>query len=718
MDHFPCFPSGRIRNVALVGHTGVGKTTVAEALLAHTGAVTRMGRVEDGTTVCDHEPEEISHCLTVGLSLAPCIVPNGASGAVKVNVIDTPGYADFMGEVAAAMSVVDAVVVVVSAVDGVEVQTEAVWRMAEQARLPRIIVVNKLDRDRADFDRVLADLRDRFGAGVAPLELPIGSESAFRGVVDLLADVAITYRAATSSGGQGAPASFTGETGDIPEDLAATEHSVHEALVEGIVVGDDALTERYLDGDVLSFEELEAHLADGVAAASVFPVVCTSATTGIGIDRLATLLVELCQAPTARPPARIAAGDTTRDVSCDSAGPPLARVFKTIIDPYVGRLSLCRSLSGTLRPDLVLVNPRTHADERLHLIEALRGRETLPVTQVDAGDLFAVAKLGDTRTGDTLAPKGSPVLVVSPVAPETEPPSLAIAIRPRAKGDEDKLMSSLQRLIDEDGTLSVRRDDETHQTILTGVGEMHLTIVLQRLHRKFGVDVERVEVLIPYRETISRSSTAEGRYKKQTGGHGQFGVATIRIDPLPRGEGFSFVDEVVGGAIPRQYIPAVAKGVAEAMAQGGAFGYPVVDVAVTCLDGKHHPVDSSELSFTMAGSLGFRDALAQASPVLLEPISSVVVSIPASVQGDVIGDLNARRGRVQGTEMDADGNQVVHALVPAAELTRYAVDVRSMTGGRGRFRAVHHHYDIAPSHVADHVAATRDLSRSQGVHSA
>jgi elongation factor G len=702
------FDSEQIRNVALIGHTGVGKTTLVEAILTHTGAIRRAGRVEEGTTVCDHEPEEIAHHMTMGLSLAPSVVEGSVVGTVKLNLVDTPGYADYTAEVAAALAVVDLAVVVVSAVEGIQIRTEIAWDMAAQADLPRIILITQLDRERADFDGVLAELRATFGAGVAPLELPIGSQSEFRGVIDLLSDTAVTYPADGST--------TTGTTGPLPADLVATEHAIHETLVEGIVVGDDDLMERYLDGDTLSFEELEASLAGGVASATVFPVICASSTTGVGIDRLATILAELCPSPAVRPPALVSAGDIESDVACDPDGPPLVRVFKTMTDPYVGRLSLCRLLSGTVRPDVVLTNVRSHSDERLHTIETLRGKEAVPVPEVVAGDLFAVPKLSEAATGDTLAPRNMPVSVLSPRFPDPDPPALSIAIHPRTKADEDKMMSSLHRLLQEDPALSVRRDDETHQTILEGAGETHVAVALERLARKFGVAVERDDLLVPYRQTITRTVEAEGRYKKQTGGHGQFGVVSLRMTPLPRGEGFSFANEVVGGAIPRQYIPAVEKGVLEAMDQGGTLGCPVVDVAITCLDGKHHAVDSSEMSFKMAGILGFREALAKAAPVLLEPISRVEVTVPADLQGDVLGDLNARRGRVLGSDVDPRGNQIVVALVPVAELARYAVDLRSLTSGRGRFRRRHDHYDVVPSHLTASIAPSASGAGAARVH--
>jgi elongation factor G len=683
----PSYPPSRIRNVALVGHNGAGKTTLVEALLLATGAIPRAGRVDDGSTVSDFEPEEIKRHMSISLSLAPATV-----GDVKLNLIDTPGYADFFGEVRAACSVADLVVVVVSAVEGVEAQTEAAWQLAAELGLPRLVFINKLDRERASFDRTLSGLQERFGAGIAPLELPVGEEAGFRGIADLLTDTALIYEGGTPS-----------ETA-IPDDLAAVEHEVREQLVEGIVVGDDTLTERYLEGDMPSTAELEATLASGVAQGLVFPVVCGSATTGVGIDRLATLLSEIAPAPDARPPAVVRAGDTDQEVPCDPQGQPLARVFKTISDPYVGKISLLRVLSGTIRPDTVLTNPRSHSDERLHVLQLLRGKEATPVNEAQAGDLVAVPKLSDTATGDTLAPKGTPVLAPRP---EPEPVALAVAIRPKSKGDEDKLMTGLHRLQDEDPTLSVERVDETHQTILRGTGETHLAVSAERLHRKFGVEVETEDVRIAYRETISKAADAEGRYKKQTGGHGQFGVATIRIEPLERGEGFHFVDQVVGGAIPKQYIPAVEKGILESMSQGGVFGYPVVDVQAVCLDGKYHAVDSSEMSFKMAGSLAFREAMAKAVPVLLEPISLIEITVPASMQGEILGDLNARRGRVQGTDSADGGRQVISALVPTSEIQRYAVDLRSLTGGRGRFAARHDHYDVVPSNLAERMVKAK-----------
>ncbi|HMD46532.1 MAG TPA: elongation factor G [Acidimicrobiales bacterium] len=685
----PSLSPSSIRNVALVGHHGAGKTTIAEALLAAAGTIPRQGLVDKGTTVCDFEPEEVARQLSVSLAIAPITLDG-----TKVNVLDTPGYADFSADLMAGLALSDLAVVVVSATDGVQAQTEDAWRAAAALGLPRIIVVNKLDRERADFERVLAEVRAAFGAGVAPVELPIGTEANFRGVIDLLDDKATLYPL-----GSGPP--VEGTEGPIPEELAVTEHEVHEQLVEGIVVGDDDLMTRYLEGETISRDELETTLASGVASGSVFPVLCCSALTGVGIDRLARLLVELAPSPDRRPPTTVLAGEGTTEVAPDPAGQPLLVVAKTYSDSHAGRISLCKVLSGTLKPDTVLTNPRVRADERLHVLEVLCGKDASPVGEAVAGDFVAVPRLTSTRTGDTLAPKGTPVTVP---LPDPEPPALSVAVHPASRADDDKLMSALGRLCEEDTALSITRNDETHQTVLGVAGEVHLAVTIERLARKFGVSVEREDILIPYRETITGSADAEGKHKKQSGGHGQFGVCHLKVEPLGRGEGFVFHDAVVGGAIPRQYIPAVEKGVVETMAQGGVFGFPVVDVAVTCDDGKYHSVDSSEMSFKMAAALAFRTALADAGPVLLEPVSRLEVTIPADLQGDVMGDLHSRRARIQGTDPGSDGQQTVTAFVPTAELARYAVDLRAITGGRGRFRAEHDHYDVVPDHLVSSIS--------------
>jgi elongation factor G len=666
------YPTANVRNVALVGHHGAGKTTLAEALLFMSGALNRMGSVDAGTTVCDFDEEEHRRKLSVSLALAP-IEHEGH----KLNFLDTPGYADFVGDVAAALEVADLALFVVSAVDGVEVQTEIAWKMAEERALPRAVFVNKLDRERASFEMVLGQLKERFGAGIAPLQLPIGSEESLRGVVNLLADVAYTY----SDG------SATGTEAAIPPEMQDEEHAVHEQLVEGIVVADDALMERYLAEETIDVAELKKALAVGIAQGSVFPVLCGSATRLVGIDRLATFLVEEAPAPR------------------EADGPTAAYVFKTIVDPYVGRVNLFKVLSGTVTVDQHLLNGRSGADERLHQIFSIRGKEQLEQKQMAAGDIGAVAKLNDTATGDVLAERGANPAIDRIPQPA---PVLALAIKARNKGDEDKLANALHRLLDEDPALVLDRNAETHQTLLRGMGETHVSIALERLARKFGVEVDTEDVKVAYRETITGTAEAEGKYKKQTGGHGQFGVAWLRVEPLERGQGFEFVDAIVGGAIPRQFIPAVEKGVVETMEQGGVFGFPVVDVKVTCYDGKYHSVDSSEMSFKMAASLGFKEAMAKANPILLEPISSLVITVPEAYQGDIMGDLNAKRGRITGTASLGNGEVEVSALVPTAEVLRYAIDLRSMTSGRGRFTIEHSHYDPVPPNLVEKIKAAQE----------
>jgi elongation factor G len=677
------FPPDRIRNVALVGHAGAGKTTLAEALLHLSGTISRRGRVEDGTTVSDHDPAERSRHHSVALSVLPLEWKGH-----RITLLDTPGDPDFASDVEAALRVADLAVFVVSAVDGVQVGTEAAWRAAAAHALPRLVYVSKLDRPSADFDATLDALRDRFGAGIAPLELPIGREAGFTGVADLLSDTAYLY-----TDGQA-------RTAEIPEDMEEQEHRVHDALVEGIVVADDDLLERYLDGDVPSVEELERTLAVGVDDATVFPVVCGAATAEIAVDRLADFVCEIGPSPLDRPPITLAAGDTTVEVAADPDGPPLAFVFKTVADQFVGHLSHLKVLSGTVRADDHLVNSRSGSDERLHALLRVRGADQEAVTELVAGEIGAVAKLGDTLTGDTLAPRGRPV-VAAPLAPPE--PVLAVAIRARTPADEDRLGPALHRLVEEDPGIRVERDDETHQTLLRGVGEAHLALALERLQDRYGVGIDTDEVAVAYRETIGGRAEAEGRHKKQTGGHGQFAVCTLAVEPLPPGSGFEFVNKIVGGAISKGYVPAVQKGVEEAMARGGPLGHPVVDIRVTLTDGKEHAVDSSEMAFRAAARLALHDALAAAGPTLLEPISRVEVTVPTDAQGDVMGDLTSRRGRIEGSAADLDGDQVVTATVPAAEVRRYAVELRSLSGGRGRFHVEPAGYEPLPDHLVDKV---------------
>lgn len=678
----------RIRNVVLVGHGGSGKTTLAEALLARSGAVARGGRVDDGSSLLDTEPESQKRRISLSLALAPFDWKATDGETYRVNLIDTPGYADFVGEVEAAFSVADLAVFVVSAVEGVEVQTEALWRRADELGLPRMVFVNKEDKERADFHAVLAQMKSLFGSGVTPLELPLGEATTLHGIADVLSEEAYEY----------AP-DGTHHSEPMPNEVAEEEHKLHDALVEEIVSGDDDQLERYLSGDVPSVADLERTLAHEVLELVEFPVLLGSATTGIGVDRLADFICELGPAPR---PAQVSAGTEVVEVSPDPAGQPLIYVFKTIADPFVGQLSVFKVLSGTITADDHLVNSSNGADERLHGLFTLRGKEQVPAGRLVAGDIAAVAKLAHTRTGDTLAPKGSPVRVVAAPAPTA---LYAVAIAPVTQSDDDKLGGALARLQAEDPVILVDRVDETHQTVLRGLGDTHVAVTLERLQRKFGVSVRTTEVKVPYRETISGTAEAEGKVKKQTGGHGQYAVANLRVAPLERGAGFEFKDAVVGGAIPRNYIPAVQKGIEETMSLGGVHGFPVVDVRVECYDGKYHAVDSSEMAFKTAAAQGFKEAMAAAGVVVLEPVSLLTVTVPASSQGDVMGDVNSRRGRVQGTDSVGHGEQQITALVPTSELQRYAIDLRSMTGGRGRFSVQHDHYDVLPAHLVDRAKA-------------
>ncbi len=663
------FPTAKIRNVALVGHGGAGKTSLAEALLFVAGATTRMGKVEDGSTVSDFDPEEQRRGISVSLTLAPF-----ESDDHKVNLLDAPGYADFVGDVAAALHAADLALFVVSAVEGVEVQTEVAWKLAEQLGVPRAIFVNKLDRERASFSRTLDQLKDRFGAGVAPLQLPIGEEGDLRGVVELLNDSAVTYSEEAPRGTEGA----------IPSEMEMEEHEIHDSLVEGIVVGDDELMERYLGDEKIEIDELAHALADGIASASVFPVLCGSATRLIGVDRLAKFLVDEAPAPTT------------------NNGQTAVQVFKTIVDPYVGHVNLFKVLGGSVKHDAVLVNARTHADERLHQLFTMRGKEQDAVEEVAAGDIAAVAKLNDLATGDVLATKGATSDIEAFALPE---PLLAVAIHAKSKADEDKLANALHRLQEEDPVLRIERDPETHQTLLRGMGETHLSIALERLARKFGVEVESEEVRgrVPRDHRWRSRSRRQGEEAERRSRAVRGCVAARRAD-RPR----------LGCRVRRQdrrrcHPPPVHPGGGEGRHRdrgvGGALGFPIVDVRVTCFDGKAHSVDSSEMAFKTAAAHGLKDALAKAGPVLLEPVSELVVTVPEANQGDIMGDLNGKRGRIQGSASVGNGEVEIVATVPTSEVLRYAIDLRSMTGGRGRFTARHSHYDPVPAHLVDKITA-------------
>ncbi|ACQ81944.1 small GTP-binding protein [Beutenbergia cavernae DSM 12333] len=677
----------RIRNVAVVGHSGAGKTTLVEALLHRAGAIARPGRVEDGSTVCDHEPEEVTHGISIGLGVASAEWTASDGETYALTFLDTPGYADFVGARDAALGVAGLALVVVSAVDGVQVGTEAAWRACAEAGLARLVVVTQEDKARADFHRVLDELRAAFGDAILPLELPLGEESAFRGVADVLSDRAYAYDGANGDG------SGRGHDEPVPPEVADEEHRLHEELTEEIVTHDDDQLERYLAGDAPAAPELERTFARQVAAGEAVGVLCCSGATGVGVDRLADLLCEIGPSPAARPAAVTIAGEASA-VEPDAAADPLLHVFRTVADPFVGQVSVFKVLSGTVPSGGRLANAATGAEERLHGLFRLRGREHLPVERLVAGEIGAVAKLAATSTGTLLAARRLPVSV-------SERPRraavYALALEPVSQADDDKLSSALARLTAEDPTLRSERVDG--QSVLAGLGDTHLAVALERLARVFGVRVTTAPVRIPFRETIARSASAQGRLKKQSGGHGQFAVVELTVAPLPRGGGFELIDSVVGGAIPRSYLPAVRRGLVEAMADGGPHGYPVVDVAVEVTGGKSHSVDSSDMAFRTAAALGLKEALAAAGTIVLEPVSEVAVVVPSATQGDVLGDLSARRGHITSSVVQPDGWVRIEASVPASELVRYALDLRSLTGGRGEFTALPASYDVLPSHL-------------------
>ncbi|MFH5822986.1 elongation factor G [Georgenia sp. AZ-5] len=686
-----------IRNVVLLGHSGSGKTSLAEMLLYRAGATTRLGRVDDGTSVLDAEPESVRRRATLTLAVAALDWTTEAGQACKINLLDTPGHDDFSQVVEAGLSVADLAVVVVSAVDGVQAGTARAWARCAELGLPRLVFVTKEDKAGADFEGTLAQLRDAFGTAVVPIELPVGAQQSFHGVTDLLTDTAREYD------GEG-----RGSRVEVPADQLEDERRRHDELVEEVVSGDDEQLERYLAGEPISPADVERTLAREVRACEVFPVLLGSAASGVGVDRLADFLCELGPSPDQRP-ARILVGGDPADVPADPAAEPLVQVFRTVADQFVGQVSLLKVLSGTLHGDDHLVNTTTQTDERLHGLFFPRGKEHLPAVRVVAGDITGVAKLSGSPTRSLLALPGRPVALPPLPAPAA---GYTQAVRPLTQTDDDRLPEALRRLCAEDPGLVVVQDEEAGQTLVTAVGDTHLAVALERLERKFGVKVATGEVRVPYRETIARPVEVEGKLKKQSGGHGQFAVVRLQVSPAERGTGLEFVDSIVGGAIPRHYLPAVQKGVEDAMRQGGPVGHPVTDLRVECVDGKYHSVDSSDMAFRTAASLGLQQALQQAGTVVLEPVSAVTVTVPTASQGDVLADLATRRGRVVDTGGGAGGEEVIQALVPTAELRRYAVDLRALTAGRGHYRAVPDHYEPLPGNLVDATRAAAGAGRA------
>lgn len=689
------YDASSIRNVLLAGHGGAGKTTLLEAMLFTAGAINRMGKVEDGNTVSDSEPEEVKKGISVSLAMAP-VEWNG----IKINVLDAPGYADFIGELRSAIRAVDAVLLVVSAVDGVEVQTEVAWELAAESGLPRAILINKLDRERASFERTLDQLIQSFGTQVAPLALPLGEEHEFEGVADLLSRKAYRY-------GSGPKA----EEGAWPDDIAAKAEPYREKLVEAVAESDDGLLEMYLERGELSEDEIALGVRKGFAEARIAPVLVASAGRPAGVDRVLQFIADGFPSPAGRGSITVASRSGERkERACDTSQPLTALVFKTVSDPFVGHITMFRVFCGKLRPDSGVYNTTKATEERIGQLFVLRGKEHDTVAEVPAGDIGAVAKLSHTTTGDTFSTKDDPVQIPAVQMPE---PLLAFAIQPKTKGDEDKLSTALARLREEDPTFRVERSDETHETVMYGMGEAHLDVMSERMKRKFGVEVTTSLAKIPYRETIRGPGKGLGRHVKQTGGHGQYAICNIEIEPLPRGTGFEFVDKIFGGAIPNQFIPSVEKGVAKAMSQGAISGNPMVDVRCTLIDGKFHTVDSSDMAFQIAGSLGLKEAAEKAGVVLLEPIVELAVVVPESYTGDIMGDLNSKRAKIQGMESAGAGKQRVKALVPQAEVARYAIDLRSMTGGRGAFTMRFSHYEEVPTHLAEKIIAQAHKAKEE-----
>ncbi len=677
------YPAEHIRNVALAGHGGSGKTTLAEHLLYIAGHIDRIGSIESGNTTSDFDPEEIRRKISLSTSLLPV-----EWNDYKINLLDVPGFPDFIGELYSALRVVDAVLLVMPAQAEVEVGFENAWELCEKYRLPRMIFVNKMERDNADHSSLIQNLRATYGNRIVPVQVPIGTQTGFRGVVDVLHNKAYlgVDRDTTAS--------------DVPTDLQAEVQQAREMLMEAAAETDDALLEKYLEGEPLTDEELVHGFHAGVRAGTIVPVLYGSAQAGIGLTPLLQALIELAPSPV-EAPAPTATDPRTEQsvpVACDASAPLCAFVFKTTADPYVGKLTYFRVYAGVIRADSQVYNANRERDERIGQLFYVRGKNQEATSEIRAGDMGVVAKLQETATGHTLCDRSHP-LILSPI--EFPDPIYTVAIVPKTKADEDRMGPALARLQEEDPTLRARRDPETGQTLLMGMGDLHIESVIEKLKRKFGAEVNTEELKIPYRETISRPvQRVEGKFKRQTGGRGQYGHCFINMEPLPRGAGIEFTETIVGGAIPKNYIPAIEKGVREAAEKGVIAGYPVTDFRVVVVDGSYHEVDSSDQAFRIAGSLAFQSAAAQANPIILEPILEVEVDVPDAYTGDVMGDLNGRRGRIQGIESLGTGRQLIRALVPMSEMTRYALELRSITRGRGRFRTRFSHYEEVPFNIA------------------
>jgi elongation factor G len=688
------YDAAAIRNVALVGHTGSGKTQLASAILFDAGTVNRFGKVDEGTAVTDYDEEEVARKHTLAASLA-----YAEWNKQKINLIDTPGMGNFLSDARAALQVADAAIVVVDAVGGVMVQTEKVWEAADDLRLPRLVVLNRLDRERASLDRSLASLREACNRTVIPVQLPIGEEKAFRGVVDLISKKAFMFQ----TDGSG-----TFAEGPVPPDMANAVGAAREALIEMVAEADEKLMEKFFEAGTLTDEEVVAGLRSATAAAKLFPLVCTSALVNIGVQQLLDAIINYLPSPAERPYRGI--DKSGNDVACsaDDKKPAQAFVWKTIADPFAGRITMFRVVAGTIKADSTIHNKTRDTQERLGHVSLLQGKTQTNVPEIKAGDLGAVAKLKDTLTNDTLGDKADAVAFPAVTFPE---PVLSYAIEPKTRLDEDKISTSMHRLEEEDPSIRYSRDPQTKEQLLSGQGQLHIEVTVAKLKRRFSVGVDLKLPRIPYRETIKGATEAHGRHKKQTGGHGQFGDCKIKVEPLPRGSDFEFVDDIFGGSIPRQFIPAVEKGIQDARTRGYLAGYPMVDFRVTVFDGSYHDVDSNELSFKLAGSLAFKDAMTRARPTILEPIMNVEVYAPSDFAGDLMGDLNGRRGRIAG--MDTRGSTtIIKAQVPMSEMLTYEQHLTSATGGRGSYHMDYSHYDEVPSHLQTKIIAAAKAERA------
>ena len=675
-----------IRNVAIIAHGSAGKTSLAESMALDAGLTNRMGSINDGNTVMDFLPEEISRKISTSAATASLKWQGNLIG-----LVDTPGYQDFIADALYALRVCEGALLVVGAVSGVRSQAERLYKTAKKNGAGVIAFVNKMDRERADFNMAVEQIDSVLGANPVPLQLPIGKETSFEGVIDLLSMKACIYSK---------DASGKFEEKDIPEDMKAQAEEYREKLVEAAAEGEDELVERYLDEGKLTDEEIARGLRTGVIAGDILPVLCGSATLNIGVRKLLDAIIMLIPSPADIGPVRGVdkeGEETERTPVSDS--PFSAYVYKTLADPFAGKLTIFKVISGTLKSDTGFWNATRESKERFGNIFVLSGKKQESVSSVSAGQLAAVAKLKETRTGDTLSSDSDPFVLPETKLPE---PALSYAIIPRSKGDEEKVSSSLGRIMEEDPSLKVARLEETRENVISGMGQLHLEVTVERLKEKFGVEVEMRVPKVPYRETIKGSTKLQSRYKKQSGGRGQYGDVWLAIEPMSRGSEFEFVDKIVGGVVPRQYIPAVQKGIREAMVEGVLAGYPVTDVKVTLYDGSYHSVDSSEMAFKIAASMGFKKGFLESRPILLEPIVDLDVTVPDDFMGAVIGDLNSRRGKVVGMEPGA-GEQIVHAQVPMSEVLMYAPDLRSMTEGRGSFRMTFSHYEEVPAHLAEKI---------------